>query len=32
MANFADEFSERVCHSALVCGGGVAATLWHDGP
>jgi hypothetical protein len=31
MANFADEFLERISHSVLVCGRGVAATLWHDG-
>jgi hypothetical protein len=32
MAYLADEFPERVGHSALVCGQSIASTLWHDGP
>ena len=32
MANFANEFPECISHSALVCGRGIAATLWHDSP
>ena len=32
MANFANEFSECVCHSTLVCCWSITSTLWHDSP
>ena len=32
MANLANEFLECISHSPLMCGWGIASTVWHDSP